>query len=114
MYNSIEADDLSQLKSKVKRKVATAEGGRRNRTKANFNVTSTRWDTLKPSSSPKGTFRGAQDLCMYRDDYYEKKYISPGFKWNTTYIGQEIKDNSLKPSAPKFTIGRAPRENVNR
>lgn len=42
MYNSAETDDLSQLKSKVRRKVATAEGGRRNRVKAHFNVTSTR------------------------------------------------------------------------
>lgn len=33
--------------------------------------------------------------------------MSPGFKYNTSYIGEEIKDNSRKPSAPKFTIAKA-------
>ena len=51
---------------------------------------------------------------IFKDDYYENKGLSTGYNYNTSYIGQEIKDNSSKPSAPQFTISKAPRDNISK
>jgi hypothetical protein len=37
------------------------------------------------------------------------KDVTPGYRYNTNYIGNQVKDNSLKPSVPQFSIGKAPR-----
>ena len=42
------------------------------------------------------------------------KDMSPGFAYNTTYIGNSIKDNSQKPSAPMFSIGKDIRDKSKR
>ena len=49
---------------------------------------------MKPSTSPKFTARENYDFQMYKDDYYDRKNISPGYKYNATYIGNPIKDDS--------------------
>ena len=48
------------------------------------------------------------------DDFYSKKNMSTGYHYNTSYIGHDIKDNSMKPSAPRFSIGKAPKDPINK
>jgi hypothetical protein len=44
----------------------------------------------------------------------KKNNVTPGFRYNTTYMGNQVKDNSLKPSVPKFSIGKARRNIVSK
>jgi hypothetical protein len=92
MSNDYDQGEYKILKKQIKRRVATAEGKRNKRHILKMNTT--RCDTVKPSTSPKCVTREDYDFHLYKDDYYDKKNISPGYKYNFTYIGNPIKDDS--------------------
>jgi hypothetical protein len=53
-------------------------------------------------------------LICIRMIIMKKNNVTPGFRYNTTYMGNQVKDNSLKPSVPKFSIGKARRNIVSK
>ena len=112
--NNNTIDDFKEIQADVKRKVSTAEGKRRTRGDINQHITSTRCETMKAPTSPKETIREQNEFSHYKDDYYDKKNMSPGFNYNTSYLGNDIKENSQKPSAPMFSIGKEPRDKSQR
>jgi len=64
--------------------------------------------------SPSSTARGQNAFNIFKDDFYDKKDISPGFMYNAMYIGNEIRDNSTKPTAPMYSMGRATKDHLKR
>lgn len=115
MSHSDEEVDIERIKTRTKRKIATAENKKRGKPgKLALNMNSTRCDTMRYVTSPKTTIRGFQTLNMYKDDFYERKDAAPGYRYNTNYIGNQVKDNSLKPSVPQFSIGKAPRNIISK
>ena len=111
MISNEDKDHSHSLQASVRRKVVTADGKRRKIKKQTL-IESTRCETTREPTSPKHTTLEYQKFGLYKDDFYEKRNMSPGYRYNTSYIGNEIKDNSSKISAPKYTIAKSSREPI--
>ena len=111
MISNEDKDHSHSLQASVRRKVVTADGKRRKMKKQTL-FESTRCETTREPTSPKHTTLEYQKFGLYKDDFYEKRNMSPGYRYNTSYIGNEIKDNSSKISAPKYTIAKSSREPI--
>lgn len=69
---------------------------------------------LKDRPLPKQQLEETMSFDGLKMISMRNKNMSPGFTYNTTYIGKSIKDNSQKPSAPMFSIGKDIRDKSKR